>query len=101
MIHHRRLQILCVLAEQLCRQQNRVDNLLISCTAADIAADRKGSLVAGRIRILVNQPLCTHHHAGDAEAALHGSRFSKGIDKYFFFPVTEPFYCYDGFSLHL
>ena len=93
-----RLQIFHVLPQELRRQFHRVNNLLIPGTAADIVAESRRNLRSVRIQVDIQQPLGTHHHARDAEAALHGPRLTKGIDKHFLFPLRQSFHGNDRLS---
>ena len=87
--------------EQLRRQQNGVDDLHIAGAAADVIADGKSSLFPGRIRIHIQQSLGTHHHTGDAEAALDGAGVTERVCINFLFKVCQALHRDDGLSLQL
>ena len=82
LIHMQFLRILRDLplfTEKIRRQKDRVLDLLISGAAAEIPADgllHVGS--RGRQRF-VQKALCGNDHAGNAEAALHRSRFREAV----------------------
>ena len=88
----------CVFADDLCRQQNGVFNLLIPCAAADIEANGRLDFFPCGIVVGVDQALGGHDHARDAKAALHGIAFGKRIAVYIFVAVGQAFYRNDGFS---
>ena len=81
------------------RQQNAVDDLHIAGAAADVVADGKRRLLAGGIGIHIQQPLGGDDHAGDAEAALHRPRLTKGEGVHLLFPVAESLHRHDGLAL--
>ena len=89
------------LTEDFRRQQDAVDDLHIAGAAADIIADGEGRLLAGRLRIHVQQPLGGDDHARDAEAALHGACFTEGEGVDLLFPVAESLHRHDGLALQL
>ena len=88
-------------AEGLRRQQDGVNDLFITCAAADIVADGKGRLLTGRLRIHVQQRLSGNDHAGDAEAALHGAGLAEGPSVDLLFPVAQTLNGDDAVPLQL
>src|SRR5919205_2212493 len=50
--------------------EHGVDDLLVARAAADAALEPVHDLLAGRPRVVLEQRLRRHHHAGGAEAAL-------------------------------
>ena len=89
------------LAEQLCRQQDAVDDLHIPGAAADVVADGVGRLLPGGIWIRVQQSLGAHHHAGDAEAALDRPRHAEGVGVDLLFKIAQSLHRDDGLALQL
>ena len=89
------------LAEDLRRQQDAVDDLHIAGAAADIVADGERRLLTGGVGVHVQQSLGGDDHAGDAEAALDGSRLAEGEGKDLLFPVAESLHRHDGLALQL
>ena len=87
-------------AEHPRRQKDRFFDLLIAGAAADVHADRVLDLRRRRIGIAVNEPLCRHHHAGRAEAALHGARLGERIGVDCALARRESFAGDDVFALH-
>ena len=77
-----------------------VDNFLIARTAADIVADGGGDFQPRRRRVGVDEGLAAHDHAGDAEAALDGAGFAKGVDKDILFPLGQAFDSQHVFTSH-
>ena len=89
------------LAEELRRQQYRVDDLHIAGAPADVVADGVGRLLPGGGRIRVQQPLGAHHHAGDAEAALDRPRHAEGVGVDLLFKVRQALHGDDVLPLQL
>ena len=81
-----------------CRH-DRLDDFLIACTAADIAADGTADFFLGRVRFPVDQGFAAHDHARYAEAALNGAPRTESIDKCFLFPQGKSLHCGNGFPL--
>ena len=79
------------LAQDLCRQQDAVNDLYIACAAADIIADGKGRFFARRIGISVQKSFGRDHHARDAEAALDCARLTESVGIGFLFKIGKPF----------
>lgn len=84
------------LPENLSRQQDAVDDLHIAGAAADVVADGEGGLLSGGIGIHVQQPLGGDDHAGDAEAALNGSRLAEGKGIHLLFPIGKALHRENG-----
>ena len=60
---------------------NALDDLLVARAAAHVAADGPPDLFLGGVRVLAHQGGAAHHHAGDAEATLHGAHGAEGVDE--------------------
>ena len=56
-----------------------IDDLLVACTAADVAADRISDLLFRRMWVVCYQGVTSDEHAGGAVAALEGMLFTKCI----------------------
>ena len=70
------------LAAQDCGGElNALDDLLVARAAAHVAADGPPDLFLGGVRVLAHQGGAAHHHAGDAEATLHGAHGAEGVDE--------------------
>ena len=84
------------LTEDLSGQQNGVNDLYISGAAADVIANSKSCLLAGGIRIHIQQRLGRDHHAGDTETALNGTGLTEceGVD--LLLPIAQTLHRYDG-----
>ena len=89
-----------VRAQQICCHSDGVDDFLITRTTADIIADGRGDFQPRRRRVGVDEGLAAHDHAGDAEAALDGAGFAKGVDEDVFFPLGQPFDGQHVFTSH-
>ena len=83
---------LSAIAENLTRQQNGINNLLIARAAADIIADGKSSLLPGGVRVHIQQGLGGDDHARNAKAALHGPCLGKGPGIDLLFRVAQALY---------
>ena len=70
---------LTLFAEVIRREQDRVLDLLVAGTAAEIALDGFLDVSACRVEGFIQQRLCRDDHARDAEAALYRARFSKAV----------------------
>ena len=90
--------------EHLSRETDTLDDLPVSGTAAEVAADRRLDFLIRRIRVLPEQPDCADDHSRRAEAALDGAADPERIDKCFLLEVCQPLHCDDflpGSSLRL
>ena len=67
-----------------------LDDLLVAGAAAHVAADGPPDLVLGGVGVLAHEGGAAHHHAGDAEAALHGAHGAKRVDEGLLLLVGEP-----------
>ena len=61
------------------RQVDRIDNLLIAGTAAEIATERLAQRRRARVRVFLQQVGDGHDETRRAEAALHRARFEEGL----------------------
>ena len=89
------------LPEDLCRQQDAVDDLHVAGAAADIVADGEGSLLTGGVGVHVQQALGGDDHARDAEATLHRPRLAEGEGVDLLFPVRQALHGENGLALQL
>ena len=76
-------------------------DLHIAGAAADVVAQGETNLLLCRIRILVQQSLGRHNHAGNAKAALDRSRFAKAVGISRFLKVAEALRCEDRLPFQL
>ena len=89
-LHHK-------VSPEYCRRHlHRLEDLLVTRAAAEIPAKGLLHLVLGRIRHPPKKPCRRDHHAGRAEAALHGAAVSEGIDKGVLLPVRKTLHRGDG-----
>jgi hypothetical protein len=58
---------------------DRIDNLLIAGTTAEVTGNRLFDLFAGRPRMMIKKVLGSHEHSRGAKTALHSSMFDKGF----------------------
>ena len=88
------------LPEKLRRQTYTLYDLHIPGAPADVGFQGGFDLVCGGIRVMIQQALGGHDHAGNAEAALDRSRLAEAVGVGFLFKVAEALYGDDGFSIH-
>ena len=88
-------------AQDLCREQDTVDNLDIARAAADVVANGEGRLLARGIGVLVKKRLGRDHHTGNTKAALHRARLAESISEGFLFKVRKSLDRDDVLSLQL
>ena len=75
-----------------------LDDLPVSGTATEIAADRRLDLLIRRIRVLPEQPSCADDHPRCAEAALDRSADPERVDKRLLLEVCQSFHRDDFLS---
>ena len=80
-IHARRGRLgeLALFTKIIRREQDRVLDLFVAGTAAEIALDGFLDVLTRRAEVLIQQRFSRDDHAGDAEAALHRTRFGKAV----------------------
>ena len=79
-------------------QGDALDDLLVAGAAADIAPDCLADLGLGGVGRLVDQGRTRHHHARDAEAALHGPHRAEGVDEGLLLPLRQALDGDDGLA---
>ena len=73
-------------------ESDALNYLLITCAAADVAAERDLDLLLSRVRDLVNEGLAGHDHAGDAETALDRADLAESVDEGLLLVVRQALY---------
>ena len=80
------------LAQQARGDFDRLDDLHIARAAADVVAQRMADFFLRGIGVCIQQGLGGDHHAGNAEAALHGACLAEGKGINVLFKVRKPFH---------
>src|ERR1700758_2955927 len=61
------------------RPQHRLHDVLVAGAAAEVAGQRPADVLLGGVRVLVQQGLGRHHHAGRAEPALQAVLLAEAL----------------------